>query len=836
MHPIVFSSRVDKPGGLWTPKIGGIILEGDPNKTSFVIEGRVEIKEFSDHLRLFFQDVEIVQRKIIIREDEKNKIIERYHATKKKYLYSDDQVEESVALERKKKEESDIHDLISEVENRKIPLPKLHVFMSKKKPKERMIDIHKSGSRIHLQGDVNGYFGTMRTTGNFETSLKDIPDALAYLGLVIVKLPGDEPRTEEPVVYAYAKLNSARQVKAKTSSQLHFDEISETLGRLLDDDGGSKMKKVNDAIKSLKLYSVKTGKAWASFSKTPDEEIDFATFLEMATFCDIFLTNAQAKRIFDAVDVKRSETLGMSEFENFLMAYDVLQQASSDLIVLDLYDSLMMRPQTEAFGEFGNHEGMDYSGFCEAIEMLKVKGKTKDEIVEAFCAGADAKITAVANTYLTLPQFKKAWLRLADLELELTQRKLKFDSGPMGASRNRDRVNRLVSDQEVAYLDNVAKVNGLIENVKKDRREKKDAKKRDQAAYRDQLQHAAALFIAARGQEKRLQVKQEQEERAKKRLEEKVLRNKLLQRQEEAKLARRAEIAEKNKQAEKLRSEEIRALGYDRIDFSVQQLREIPLKVYGDEEASNRLSYAETVDFSKNILESLPPKKFFFWMTETRKLKLSQNRLTYLPDEMASMINLQILELDTNRLERLPANIDTLTALQRLDVSNNRLETIPPGIGNSIMLRFLYAHSNRISMMPTAMGNLIKLEFVDLSRNLLRELPEDLEHCINLTHLDLSSNRMGHLPSNLGNCKKLVFLDVSANHLAYLPDSFSNLHKLELCNLDNNELLIGPARFGGMSSLNRLTMKHNVTRQLFPGSRRPEHIIAYAVTYSPLVT
>ena len=51
----------------------------------------------------------------------------------------------------------------------------------------------------------------------------------------------------------------------------------------------------------------------------------------------------------------------------------------------------------------------------------------------------------------------------------------------MGASRNRDRLYRIITDQEVAYLDRLSKINDMVENVKvkRDRREKKDAKEKE---------------------------------------------------------------------------------------------------------------------------------------------------------------------------------------------------------------------------------------------------------------------------------------------------------------------------------------------------------------------
>lgn len=43
-------------------------------------------------------------------------------------------------------------------------------------------------------------------------------------------------------------------------------------------------------------------------------------------------------------------------------------------------------------------------------------------------------------------------------------------------------------------------------------------------------------------------------------------------------------------------------------------------------------------DFSRNMLEEFPSKDFFYWMTETRKLKVSQNRLKRMPEEIAVMV------------------------------------------------------------------------------------------------------------------------------------------------------------------------------------------------------
>ena len=76
-------------------------------------------------------------------------------------------------------------------------------------------------------------------------------------------------------------------------------------------------------------------------------------------------------------------------------------------------------------------------------------------------------------------EFKKAWLKVANLKEQFLSRKLKYDVSPLAQSRARERMLRIITDQEDAYLANLEKINELVENVKKDRREKKDEKKRE---------------------------------------------------------------------------------------------------------------------------------------------------------------------------------------------------------------------------------------------------------------------------------------------------------------------------------------------------------------------
>ena len=98
-------------------------------------------------------------------------------------------------------------------------------------------------------------------------------------------------------------------------------------------------------------------------------------------------------------------------------------------------------------------------------------------------------------------------------------------------------------------------------------------------------------FLAVRMQEKRLRQKQEQEDRRAKRQEEKNMRRKLLQQQDEARDAKRAEIAEATRIAEDNRQTNIRSKGLDLLDLSSQSLREVPPILYTSPEAKTKLTF-----------------------------------------------------------------------------------------------------------------------------------------------------------------------------------------------------------------------------------------------------
>lgn len=59
------------------------------------------------------------------------------------------------------------------------------------------------------------------------------------------------------------------------------------------------------------------------------------------------------------------------------------------------------------------------------------------------------------------------------------------------------------------------------------------------------------------------------------------------------------------------------------------------------------------------------------------KLELSNKGLTYIPNELFQLTQLEILDLSKNKISSIDSKISTLSNLKSLDVSNNNILNLP---------------------------------------------------------------------------------------------------------------------------------------------------------------
>jgi len=99
------------------------------------------------------------------------------------------------------------------------------------------------------------------------------------------------------------------------------------------------------------------------------------------------------------------------------------------------------------------------------------------------------------------------------------------------------------------------------------------------------------------------------------------------------------------------------------------------------------------------------------------ELDLRGLRLTEIPEEIASLTQLQKLLLSHNQLTEIPEAIASLTQLQHLDLSDNYLTEIPEAIASLTQLEKLDLYGNQLTELPEAIASLTQLQILILNGN-----------------------------------------------------------------------------------------------------------------------
>ncbi|WP_025741811.1 leucine-rich repeat domain-containing protein [Aquimarina pacifica] len=130
------------------------------------------------------------------------------------------------------------------------------------------------------------------------------------------------------------------------------------------------------------------------------------------------------------------------------------------------------------------------------------------------------------------------------------------------------------------------------------------------------------------------------------------------------------------------------------------------------------LNQTELKELLQYISEKLP---------NLEELRLADNNLVALPEEIGKLTNLKILSLNDNDIVHIPDAILDLEKLWLLNASNNNLQAIPDKIDNLPNLRNLDISTNNLSYLPEALGTIDSLTNLNISDNTaIKELPENL--------------------------------------------------------------------------------------------------------------
>jgi len=215
------------------------------------------------------------------------------------------------------------------------------------------------------------------------------------------------------------------------------------------------------------------------------------------------------------------------------------------------------------------------------------------------------------------------------------------------------------------------------------------------------------------------------------------------------------------------------------------------------------------------------------------------------------------LNLQSMGLGRLCAEIARFASVRRVDLSRNHLTELPEAIGLLPLLARLDLTGNRIAALPTTLARLTELRNLHLAANALTSLPPGLTRQANLTSLGLGDNALRELSPEIADLSQLRTLWLQRNPLSSLPATLAELPHLRFLHLGDlptpeppaivfelpaiEELWLAsphlerlPAAIADLSKLRRLILWHSSLRTLPPELLTMDHLVELRISGNPL--
>lgn len=189
-------------------------------------------------------------------------------------------------------------------------------------------------------------------------------------------------------------------------------------------------------------------------------------------------------------------------------------------------------------------------------------------------------------------------------------------------------------------------------------------------------------------------------------------------------------------------------------------------------------------------------------MDALRKARVRHGPLQHLdPGLFEGLPHLRILDVEYNRIRDVPRSFGKAN-VQDLRLSNNLLETVPDEVYGNKHTRLLFLDNNNISSVSKSVRAAASLRYFSISNNSVASLPKELfsptSHIIRV-----DGNRLRRLP-DVGGASALWWLWINNNNVAELPESVAKLLRLEELDARHNPLAALPPALGDLPALKRV--------------------------------
>ncbi|KKY25355.1 putative adenylate cyclase [Phaeomoniella chlamydospora] len=217
------------------------------------------------------------------------------------------------------------------------------------------------------------------------------------------------------------------------------------------------------------------------------------------------------------------------------------------------------------------------------------------------------------------------------------------------------------------------------------------------------------------------------------------------------------------------------------VDLSGRSLATIPITLY--QKASEIIS----LNVSRNLALDVP-KDFLQACVNLREIKYISNEAWRLPASLSWASRLTVLDVSNNRIERLDhAELYRLQSLVSIKLTNNKLTELPEYFGSFKALRHLTISSNNFQELPDHLCNLKSLVELDISFNRISTLPR-IGDVTSLERIVMTNNQLsGPFEETWTKLVNLKEIDARFNNISNI-ENVACLPKLEQLLVGHNQI------------------------------------------------